>query len=273
MKLSTIAFATLTCLIPLTSSAALDCDVKPTVTSMKAPTTYMLVGNSYTYYSSGVSNVINGLANAAGLPIESYRMITSAGADLSWWDVWGLIRPSGMAALYPDKNGKLQRFDFRTRPVFDAVVLQDNSMGPITPGRAEDFQKYAKQHSYDLQCANIQPLLMMTWARKNKPEMTKQLANAITKAGNEAQAMVIPVGLAFAEAIKKDPKLELYRADKSHPSPEGTYLEGCVIFATMYHRSPVGLNYYGEEKVDEKTAKFLQSVAWDTTKEFFGWTK
>ena len=80
-------------------------------------------------------------------------------------------------------------------------------------------------------------------------------------------------GLAFAEAIKQDPKLELYRADKTHPSPEGTYLEACVVFASMYHRSPVGLNFFGIEKVDEKTARFLQNVAWDTVCEYFGWQK
>ena len=114
---------------------------------------------------------------------------------------------------------------------------------------------------------------MMTWARKNKPEMTQQLADATTKVGNEADAMVIPVGLAFADAIKQDPKLELYRADKTHPSPEGTYLEACVVFASMYHRSPVGLKYYGIEQVEEKTAHFLQEVAWNTVCEYFDWKK
>lgn len=124
-----------------------------------------------------------------------------------------------------------------------------------------------------MRCFGIQPLIMMTWARKNKPEMTAQLADATTKVANEANAMVIPVGLAFAEAIKADPSLELYRADKTHPSPEGTYLEACVTFATMFHRSPVGLKYYGIEKVDPKTAEFLQRVAWQTVCEFFGWQK
>ena len=51
------------------------------------------------------------------------------------------------------------------------------------------------------------------------------------------------------------------------------YLEACVTFATMFHRSPVGLKYYGIEKVDPKTAEFLQEVAWQTVCEFFGWQK
>lgn len=255
------------------SVSALETSVKPLITKMEAPASYMTVGNSYTYYSSGLNGAINGLIKAAGLKVKRNRMVTIGAADLGWFNVWELVRPSGMASTYVDHSdgGKIKKFDFLKEKVFDAVILQDNSTGPIHPQRKEIFEKYAKQHAYDLRCFGIQPLIMMTWARKNKPEMTAQLADATTKVANEAHAMVIPVGLAFAEAIKADPKLELYRADKTHPSPEGTYLEACVTFATMFHRSPVGLKYYGIEKVDPKTAEFLQQIAWNIVTEFFGW--
>lgn len=274
MRILTAAAVAFACILPF-SAQSLECSVKPKVTEIKAPESYMLVGNSYTYYSSGLSGNVNGLIKAAGLKVRRNRMVTIGAADLGWFNVWELVRPSGMASTYVDHSdgGKIKTFDFRKEKVFDAVMLQDNSTGPINPQRKDIFEKYAKQHSYDLQCIGIQPLLMMTWARKNKPEMTQQLADATTKVGNEANAMVIPVGLAFAEAIQQDPKLELYRADKTHPSPEGTYLEACVVFASMYHRSPVGLNFFGIEKVDEKTARFLQNVAWDTVCEYFGWQK
>ena len=85
--------------------------------------------------------------------------------------------------------------------------------------------------------------------------------------------MVIPAGLAFAEALKKRPDLVMYRTDHFHPSEAGTYLAGCVTYATMYHRSPIGLKFYGVEKVPEKDALFLQQVAWDTVTDFFGWQK
>ena len=250
-------------LLIASSVSALETSVKPAVTSMDAPTSYMTVGNSYTYYSSGLNGAINGLIKAAGIKVKRNRMVTIGAADLGWFNVWELVRPSGMASTYVDHSdgGKIKKFDFTKEKVFDAVILQDNSTGPIHPQRKEVFEKYAKQHAYDLRCFGIQPLIMMTWARKNKPEMTAQLANATTKVANEANAMVIPVGLAFAEAIKADPSLE------------GTYLEACVTFATMFHRSPVGLKYYGIEKVDPKTAEFLQRVAWQTVCEFFGWQK
>ena len=35
----------------------------------------------------------------------------------------------------------------------------------------------------------------------------------------------------------------------------------------------VGLKYYGIEQVEEKTAHFLQEVAWNTVCEYFDWKK
>ncbi len=262
-------------LLIVSSVSALETSVKPAVTSMDAPSSYMLVGNSYTYYSGGLNGVINGLIEAAGIKVKRDRMVTIGGAGLGWFNVWDLLRPSGMASTYVDHSdgGKIKNFDFTKEKVFDAVILQDNSWGFIQPQRQQVLKIYVKQHAYDLRCFGIQPLIMMTWARKNKPEMTAQLAEATTKVANEANAMVVPVGLAFAEAIKADSSVELYRTDTTHPSPEGTYLAACVTFATMFHRSPVGLKYYGIEKVDPKTAEFLQKVAWQTVCEFFGWQK
>lgn len=273
-KLISLTCLLIACSLPF-SAQSLEFSVKPEVTEIKAPHSYMFVGNSYTYYSGGLVSVVNGLTKAAGIKVRRSRMVTIGGAGLGWFNVWELVRPSGMAAHYVDKNdgGKIKEFDFRKEKVFDAVVLQDNSTGLLKAQRKASVRKHIKQHSYDLQCIGIQPLVLMTWAPKKNPEMIRQLADATTKIGNESDAMVIPVGLAFAEAAKRDSKINLYREDNTHPSAEGTYLEGCVVFASMYRTSPVGLKYYGVEKVDPKTALFLQEVAWDTVCEYFGWKK
>lgn len=73
-------------------------------------------------------------------------MVTIGAADLGWFNVWELVRPSGMASTYVDHSdgGKIKKFDFRKEKVFDAVILQDNSTGPIHPQRKEIFEKYGK---------------------------------------------------------------------------------------------------------------------------------
>ncbi len=273
---SLLLSASALCLFVPSVSQALDTSVVPLVKDPGTkPNSYMLVGNSFTFYSSGLHNIINRLAKADGQKIKRNRMVTIGAADLGWFNVWELVRPTGIGSTYVDHSdgGKIKRYDFTKEKVFDVVVLQDNSKGPIDANRAPIFREALNRHSTDLKAIGIRPMVMMTWAWEGKPEMTRHLADATTKAANENGIMVIPAGLAFAEALKQNPKIKLYREDHFHPSAEGTYLAGCVTYATMFKRSPVGLNFYGVEKVEKKDALFLQEVAWKTVNEFFGWRK
>ena len=111
------------------------------------------------------------------------------------------------------------------------------------------------------------PVFFMSWAYADKPEMTAQLAEAYTVAGNANNALVIPAGLAFARAVSKQPELNLYVPDKRHPSLAGTYLATCVVFAALTGRSPVGNPYTAG--IDAPTATFLQTVAWETVQEYY----
>jgi hypothetical protein len=97
--------------------------------------------------------------------------------------------------------------------------------------------------------------------------MTAQLAEEYTIAGNKNDVLVIPAGLAFAKAISKRPELEFYQKDKRHPTLFGTYLAACTIYAAIYNKSPVGNAFNGG--IDDKTAAFLQSVAWETVQEYY----
>ena len=112
------------------------------------------------------------------------------------------------------------------------------------------------------------PAFFMTWAYKDKPEMTAQLAEQYTIAGNDNDALVIPGGLAFANAIRKRPDLEFYQLDKRHPTLIGTYLSACTIYASVYKKSPVGNTYLAG--IDPKNASFLQATAWETVQEYYG---
>lgn len=70
------------CSLPF-AAQSLECSVKPKVTSIEAPHSYMFVGNSYTYYSSGLAGAVNGLAKAAGIKVRRNRMVTIGAAAKS----------------------------------------------------------------------------------------------------------------------------------------------------------------------------------------------
>lgn len=115
----------------------------------------------------------------------------------------------------------------------------------------------------------------MTWPKKDRPEDITKLADNTIRIANDAKMMTVPVGLAFMEAIKAKPDLEMYMPDKSHPSAAGSYLYGAVLYSTLFHRTPADINYLGEceKPLSPETAKFLREVAWNTVTEFFGWEK
>ena len=108
----------------------------------------------------------------------------------------------------------------------------------------------------------------MSWAYADKPEMTQQLAEAYTKAGNELKAMVIPAGLAFARSIAKRPDLNLYVADERHPIPAGTYLAAATTYAMPSRKSPVGLKF--NATIEPAVAAYLQGIAWESVQEYRG---
>ena len=146
--------------------------------------------------------------------------------------------------------------------------MMDCSQCPIHPTLKSVFTEYAKKDSDIVRAKGAKPIFFMSWAYADKPEMTAQLAEAYTIAGNDNNALVIPAGLAFAKAISKQPELNLYAVDKRHPSAAGTYLASCVVFAALTGRSPVGNTYLAN--IDAQTAAFLQNVAWDTVQEYYG---
>ncbi len=79
---------------------------------------------------------------------------------------------------------------------------------------------------------------------------------------------MIPAGLAFAKALYKRPSLSLYVEDQRHPTLAGSYLAACTVVAALYNRSPEGNAYTAG--LDPATAKFLQGVAWETVREYYG---
>ena len=273
--LKKLAVAAVAAMVGVGVASAADYTVKPKVTSLKTtPKTVLLVGNSFMYYNCGVNGTLSGIVKAKGGKLAS-TMATIGGAGLDWHAVKSYLRPHGLRSYSTlnDGSNKLVFHQYKDGKVFDAVVLQDNSQGPVHPELSKFFKKYAKIHSADIRATGAEPLFMMTWAYKGRPEMTQQLADATTAVANENNAMVVPVGLAFAKSLAERPDLTMTVADNRHPTAAGTYLEGAVLYATLTHRSPEGAQFFGgcEKPLSEADAKHLQSVAWRTVKEFFGW--
>ena len=80
-------------------------------------------------------------------------------------------------------------------------------------------------------------------------------------------ASVAPVGVAMEKALAERPDLEMISSDALHPSPAGTYLAAATIYATLFDRSPEGLDFTASA-VEPEDAAFLQRIAWETVQEW-----
>jgi len=101
--------------------------------------------------------------------------------------------------------------------------------------------------------------------------MIKDIASLYVETGNQINALVIPVGLAFEEAYRRNPDIQLHKNfDGSHPSLLGTYLAASTVLASIYGISPVGNSYDYFGAIDRADALFLQTVAQDTVSRFYG---
>jgi hypothetical protein len=230
------------------------------------PASVLYVGNSFFYYNNSLHNHVGQLVRAAD-PKKRLRSVsvTISGSGFDWHDVGSHFRPNAVSAYSFDANNNIvfNKLD----KLFDVAIMMDCSQCPVHPQLGKVFRDYAKRHADTVRSHGAKPVFFMSWAYADAPEMTAQLAEAYTQAANDNDVFVIPAGLAFARSIALRPALNLYVADKRHPSVAGTYLAAATVYASLFRKSPVGLKYGAG--LDEATVAHLQSVAWDTVQDYF----
>ena len=234
---------------------------KRTSTGIAEPSSAIFIGNSFFYYNNGVNTHLAQLIGAA-TPLRAWRstLVGISGAGLDWHDVESYFRPNALGSFSFDLQNNIV-FNKLER-LFDVAVLMDGSQSPIHPALAPISRDFFARHCDTLRRHGAAPVLFMTWAYADKLEMTTPLAEAYTRAGEENEALVIPAGLAFARAIDARPDVDLWHADKRHPSLAGTYLSACLTYAALFGATSSGLTYHAG--LDAETALFLQQMALET---------
>jgi hypothetical protein len=251
-----------------TVSASEAQQARPAVQALdERPASAIYIGNSFFYYNNSMHGHVTNLLRGAGetRPFRS-TSVTISGSGFDWHDVESYFRPNAVGAYSFDENNNVV-FNNNTK-LFDIAIMMDCSQCPIHPRLSSVFTDFAKRNSDTVRRHGAKPVFFMSWAYADKPEMTQQLADAYTRAGNDNGALVIPAGLAFARSIQERPNLNLYVADKRHPSLAGTYLAAATTYAAIFGSSPEGNSYTAG--LDAETARFLQTTAWLTVRDYLG---
>jgi len=152
---------------------------------------------------------------------------------------------------------------------WDVVVLQEQSQVPSVPAmRSQQMYPAARTLVATIRKAGARPTLLETWARRDGwPEnsmpdydaMQTNIEQGYLGIGHELDVPIAPAGEAWRSARLHAPHVELWQSDGSHPTVAGTYLAACVLYASIFGRSPVGLSYTADLPI--ATVQALQSAA------------
>jgi hypothetical protein len=111
-------------------------------------------------------------------------------------------------------------------------------------------------------------VIPMDWAMNPMPdgwplfsEFSQMLHDGTLLLARRLDCMVAPIGWAWKKAVEERPDIELNQEDRRHPNRTGGYLQACVYYATIFRKSPVGNDYFGE--LDPEVAAYLQKTAAD----------
>lgn len=218
----------------------------------------LFIGNSYTS-ANNLPSLVTSLAQASGNGIYTDAHIPG-GAQLN------------QHATNPVVLNKIASEDW------DFVVLQEQSQIPAFPYSQSSTLFYpnaailADSIYSNSECSV--PLFYNTWGREmGDPQwdsintfekMNNRLFIAYSRAAEQAEAMLSPIGIGFAH-INQDVNAlvsfnDLYTSDGSHPTIKGSYLAACIFNNVIFSGISTG-NTFVPNGMNSGEAEYLQSVA------------
>lgn len=228
----------------------------------KKGVTILFVGNSYTYANDlpGILMAVIDSTRCDTVPIPEVKIMSIAIGGYSLEQHWQENREQIEDSL---KEASSRRNDI-------VLILQDHSMGALTPASRDRLSESAGLLSYLGRKYEARVVLFQTWGRRvtftryGTPRRTidqymyqevifgdttvldesitsasKGICRTYRKLAVLLDAEVAPCGEAFAEAIRQG--IFVHRLDEaygSHPNPLGSYLAACVIFGTVFDVPP-----------------------------------
>lgn len=151
----------------------------------------------------------------------------------------------------------------------------------------DEYTDWAPKFDEAIKKAGAETVLTIVWPDKHDAYTIQEYVAVNDALASQLGARVAPVGVAVDRVMRERPELIQY-VDEYHVNAYGWYLDLCVLYATMFERSPEGLAYrmedipkFSEEgklwrlyklpdgwQISEEDAAYLQQIAWDTVQEY-----
>lgn len=218
-------------------------EIRSTTPTVNPSRRILFIGNSLTYWHDGIYSHLEKLA-ASGTPPELLETAKCVKGGATLKVQWERPEPRAMIA----QGGWT-----------DVLVQED-----LPEINVSYFREHARHFVEEIRRAKARPILLMTWAYARLDWIDNdQIAEAHRVLARELGVEVAPVALAWKTVLRDRPTLDLFAADREHPSLGGTYLETCVVYATLTQRNPESLGYV-PAGIAAEDAAYLRRVAWET---------
>lgn len=194
----------------------------------------LFIGNSYTHYN-GMPKMFEYLAKSKGKNVYADSIAVS----------------SSTLKLHTERASTWKKMKSRK---WDAVFIQGFSreLAQDSLTIATETMPYAKMLIDSLRkyspCANI--YFYMTWGyfdgysqdeRNNTYEkMQENIRKGYMQMSKGFRFPVAPVGMVWQQVRAAHPEIVLYRDDREHPNPNGSFVAACTFYASIFRESPVG---------------------------------
>ena len=215
-------------------------------------TRVLFIGNSYTAVND-LPTMFADLAGSGGQRVET-----------------GMAAPGGWTLAY--HAGSSDTLTKIKSTNWNYVVIQEQSEIPsIQLYRTQDMYPAARNLVRDIRNIGATPVFFETWAHRdglpengmqNYESMQFQIDNGYLGIAQELNVTLAPVGFAWLMVRRQSPQLDLWQADGSHPTEQGTYLAACVFYSVIFKKSPEGLTFTAQQPIE--TAQLLQKTAAET---------
>lgn len=216
----------------------------------------LFVGNSHTFYND-LSGTFARIADNLGKNRDAYELSKSQCSLKQYAET-----DNELGAMF-DKTVSGKKWDF--------VILQESSDNAMSLSAEEEMFPYCRILDEKVKSAGGQTVFLMTWAPKeglkdgfkkqSREELQSIMAENYAEISDELNSLLIPAGVAFMRCTQEYPEIELWNQDGRYPSPAGTYLAACTVYAVIYQQSPENCSYVGD--LDSEVAAKLQKVAAD----------
>jgi hypothetical protein len=173
----------------------------------------LFIGNSLTYFND-LPSLVKLVAEAAG---DSLEVAMAAGPNL---------------AVIDHVNGATDAVARIDGGEWGYVVLQQ---GPTPAGVCRDTLVLAAMRlGPHVSGAGARAAVVVPWVRLGFPQSLEFAEESAMQTARSVGGVVLPVGVAWREALDDDPTVPLYSGDGYHPAPAGSLLAALTIYERLF---------------------------------------